>query len=60
MFENIEHGFLKTMQHGHLNTSGYLKDFEEKENRPSWLQTSECLTRNTSKMSPVVLASSGS
>ena len=33
---------------------------ELKLNRPNWLHTRECLTRNTSKMSPEVLARSGS
>ena len=35
------------------------KVLELKLNRPNWLQTSECLTRNTSKISPDVLAKSG-
>ena len=40
--------------------SSGLKVLELKLNLPSWLQTSECLTRNTSSMSPEVLASNGS
>ena len=37
-----------------------VRNFDENENLPSWLHTSECFTRNTSRMSPVVLAKRGS
>ena len=36
------------------------KVLEAKEKRPNWVQMRECLMRNTSRMSPAVLASSGS
>ena len=35
------------------------KVLEEKEKRPSCVQTRPCLTRNTSRMSPLALAKSG-
>ena len=35
------------------------KVLEEKENRPSCVQTRPCFTRNTSRMSPLALAKSG-
>jgi hypothetical protein len=34
--------------------------FDENENLPSWVQTRPCLTRNTSRMSPLALANRGS
>ena len=41
-------------------SSSERKVFELKLNLPNWLQTNECLTRKTSKMSPEVLAKRGS